>query len=203
MGGGGGGGYTPPVISTSYVEPNPLVFARIAIVAATLDQGLAARNYYQRNGGGTALSSIHSALLALAPLSARLAEIARKEVAGEPVSHDELYWMQENFSNSLGYVRQLAEFWLTDPPKTVALIADVASNPTAGTVLEEAIGPVDIIYVIVNGPNGLHVTRGAVYSTYEFVQPIDQRLTDDQWRAMVDSGNLPPRPNWINLYFSE
>lgn len=202
MGGLGGGGLEPPVISTSYVEPNPLVFARIAIVATTLNQGLESRGFYDTNEF-TGLTSTSGALDSLAVLSARLAEIARREVAGEPVSYEDLYWMQESFDENLWYIRYTVEEWVTNPPENVALIADVASNATAQTALEEAIGLVDYIYVIVNGPNGYHVTRGGVYSYYEFVQPIDQRMTDDEWRAVVASGDLPARPDWIDLYFSE
>jgi hypothetical protein len=202
MGGLGGGGYEPPVISTSYVEPNPLVFARIAVVAVTLDQGLAARGFY-RQGVATGTQAVHSALNSLAILSAQLAEIARKEVAGEPVSYDELYWMQELFGREFWHIRYTVEEWITNPPESVALVADVASNANAMTVLEEAIGLVDYIYVVANGPYGLHLTRGGVYSYYEFIQPIDQRLTDDEWREMMASGNAPPRPDWIDLYFSE
>ena len=96
MGGLGGGGYEPPVISTSTVEPNPLVFARIAIVAATLDRAWPQRGLLRAPMPQPAcnLSSRHWNALAI--LSARLAEIAREEVAGEPVSHEDLYWLQEN-----------------------------------------------------------------------------------------------------------
>lgn len=201
MGGLGGGGLEPPVISTTYVEPNPLVFARIAIVATTLNQGLEARGYYDTDQY-TGLTATSNALDSLSILAARLAEIARREVAGEPVSYEDLYWMQEQFAQSLWYIRYIVEEWITDPPENVALVADVASNANAQTVLEEAIGLVDYIYVIVNGPHGYHVTRGGVYSYYEFVQPIDQRLTDDEWRERVATGDLPPRPTWIDLYFS-
>jgi hypothetical protein len=201
MGGLGGAGTIPPVTSVSYVEPNPLVFARIAIVAMTLDRGLAARGYYDLPSQ-TALNSVDEALTLLAILSARLAEIAREEVAGEPVSYDDLYWMQEQFRDDLWYIRYNVEIWITDPPESVALVADVASNANAMTALEEGIGLVDYIYVITNSPYGLQVTRGGVYSQYEFVQPIDQRLTDDEWRGMIDSGSAPPRPAWIDLFFA-
>ena len=69
--------------------------------------------------------------------------------------------------------------------------------------MEEAIGEVDLIYVIGPGEHGPHLTRGAVYSTYEFTWPIDERLTDDEWREMVAAGETPLRPKWIDLYFSE
>jgi len=202
MGGLGGGGYEPPVVSTSYVEPNPLVFARIAVVAATLDRGLAARGYYAE-GTYTSLQSIHSALSSLAILSARLAEVARQELAGETLSYEDLYWLQEGFGAALWSIRYGIEEWVADPPDNVALVADVASNASAGTVLEEAIGLVDYVYVVVNGPYGLHLTRGGVYSYYEFVNPIDQRLTDDEWRARIASGDLPPRPAWVDLFLAD
>ncbi len=82
-------------------------------------------------------------------------------------------------------------------------MADVASNANAMTALEEGIGLVDTIYVITNSPYGLQLTRGGVYSYYEFEQPIDQRLTDDEWRGMIASGSTPPRPSWIDLYFGQ
>jgi hypothetical protein len=202
-GGLGGGGYVPPVTSTSIVEPNPQVFARIAIVAAALEQGLRDRGYLSGIGWETPMGSVGSALHSLAVLSANLAEMARKEVAGEPLTYDELYFLQQRFGGALWNIRYQTETWIPDPPENVALVADVASNPSAGTVLEQAVGTVDYIYVVGNGPNGYHLTRGAVYSQYEFINPIDERMTDDDWRALVDAGDLPPRHEWIDLYFSE
>jgi hypothetical protein len=201
MGGLGGGGMVPPITSYSYVEPNPLVFARIAIVAATLDQGLETRGFYS-TVAYAGLSAVRDALNSLTILSARLAEIARKEIAGEPVSEDELLWMQEYFGGNLWNIRYTVEEWVTNPPETVALVADVASNASAGTVLEVGIGPVDYIYVITHSPYGLQLTRGGVYSYQEFEWPIDQRLTDDEWRAMLANNEPQARPWWIDLYFS-
>jgi hypothetical protein len=202
MGGLGGGGPLPPVISYSYVEPNPLVFSRIAIVAETLRQGLDERGMFPR-GVSNGMSAIDSALGDLSLISAQLAEMARKEVAGEPLTHDEAYFLQENFGSRLWYIRYVIEEWITDPPETVALVTDVASNADAEAVLQEGIGNVDTIYVITNSPYGLQVTRGGVFSTYEFVNDIDKRMTDDEWRAMVADGTTPARPAWIDLYFSE
>ncbi len=201
MGGLGGGGYEPPVISASVVEPNPLVFARIAILSHTLRKGLEDRGFFSNTNDG--LSAVRTSLSWLSSMSARLAEIARREVAGEPVSYEDLYWLQEHFATDLWMIRFIIEEWIPDAPDTVALVADVASNASAGTVLEEAIGPVDYIYVVASGPHGPQLTRGGVYSYYEFVQPIDQRLTDDEWRAMVDAGTTPPRPAWTSLFLSE
>jgi len=35
-----------------------------------------------------------------------------------------------------------------------------------------------------------------VFSYYEFPWPIDDRLTDEKWRGMLDDGTAPPPPEW-------
>lgn len=202
MGGLGGGGMEQPVVSYAYVEPNPLVFARIAVVSALLNQGLAERGLYPTDNYG-ALGSVRDALHTLAPLSAQLAEMARKEVAGESLTYDELYFLQENFGSTLRYLRLALEMWITNPPENTALVADVASNAASGEALELAIANPDTIYVITNSPYGLQVTRGAVFSYYEFTVGIDERMTDDEWRQQVADGTTPSSPEWTNLYLSE
>ncbi len=205
MGGLGGGGMEPPVTVYSYVEPNPQVFQRIAIVAALMDQGLRDHGAFKDDGSGSygAIYSIDTALQQLAGLSSYLAEIARKEVAGEPVSHDEYYYLQQNFHDTLWYLRYGLEIWITDPPENSAVVADIASNAAAGMALEIGTGTPDLIYVVTDSPYGLQLTRGAVFSPYEFTVPIDNRMTDDDWRAQLAAGTQPPRPDWIDLYFSK
>ena len=39
-----------------------------------------------------------------------------------------------------------------------------------------------------------------VYSYYEFPQPADNRLTDEQWQGMVGSGTAPARPDWSECF---
>jgi hypothetical protein len=58
--------------------------------------------------------------------------------------------------------------------------------------------------VVVTLPDGtLQLTRGGVFSYYEFLGNIDDRMTDDEWRTQVASGDLPARPAWTNAFFSE
>jgi len=203
-GGLGGGGMPPPVIDYGYVEPNPLVFARISIISALLEQGLDQRGYFtlSDNSSGNGLQAVQNGLKNLSLLAAQLTEMARKEIAGEALTHDEAYFLQEGFPEALWSIRQQIEEWVNNPPTTMALVADVASNPAAGQVLELGTGNPDMIYVITNSPYGLQLTRGAVYSDYEFTQDIGNRLTDDAWRQQVAGGTTPARPDWIGLYFS-
>jgi len=217
----GGGG--PPLDSYGYVEPNPEVFARIAIVAALTYQGLTDRGVgqqpiqagydvpegslrapgnlmpYLRQDEGllTSLGELKS----LAVQSARFAEMARKELNGEALSEDD-YWTILEYSNYL-YVVLYTLYQGEGQPKPVALVTDVASNTSVKTVLQEAVGGVDTIYVVIPNPRGgYQLVRGGVFSYYEWIGNIDQRMTDEEWRAQVASGTLPPRPAWTSAFFS-
>lgn len=202
----GGGG--PPLTSFGYVEPNPLVFARIAIVAALTYEGLAARGLDlfsaadQMQDNGAALQATLDELRSLVFEAASLAEIARKELAGEPLSESD-YWRIFGFDTYL-YTLQYTLYQGEGEPDPVALVTDVASNPSVQSVLQEAVGGVDHIYVVVPEPRGgYQLVRGAVFSYYEWVGNINQRMTDAEWRAQVETGDLPPRPEWADAFFAE
>jgi hypothetical protein len=47
----------------------------------------------------------------------------------------------------------------------------------------------------------LVLTRGAAFSYYEFQQPIADRLTDEKWQALVNSGRAPDVPVWVKTFF--
>lgn len=206
MGGlGGGGEYIAD--TTNYVEPNPLVFSRIAVLAASVVQGLDARGFAQQDftsgGPPSGSSMIREAFFRLAILSAQAADMANKHLWGIPLTDDEQIFLKYHFGEALWYVRYASELALAEPPKMAAIVTDVASNPDAGTVLQVGTGYVDYIYVITDSPQGLQLTRGSVYSYYEFVNAIDNRLTDEDWRAMVQAGEVPARPGWISRFFAE
>lgn len=206
MGGLGGGGERT-VTTHSLIEPNPLVFSRIAIVSAAVVNGLDARDLggFDRSSDPmpSGLNSVRGAFRNLAVLSAMLTDMAQKELWGEPLTDDEQLYLKYDFGTHLWSIRYEAELSLAEPPEMAAIVADVASNPDAGTILEVATGYVDYIYVITDSPNGLQVTRGTVYSFYEFVNPIDNRLNDDEWRTALKAGQVPPRPDWIGAFYAE
>ena len=62
-------------------------------------------------------------------------------------------------------------------------------------VLEEGVGDAYTIYALVPSEEGLTLTRGAVFSYYEFKQPLSERLTDEAWQAMDPK---PARPAWTS-----
>ena len=84
-----------------------------------------------------------------------------------------------------------------------ALVAAGATDPN-GRVLVEATGRVFEIFVAVpDGRGGLHVAKGGVFSYYEFPWPMQDRLTDESWRAKVKAGQTPPQPDWTQSFVAK
>ena len=86
--------------------------------------------------------------------------------------------------------------------KQVALVADVytanADNNPDKSILFEAVGEADEIYVVVEIGGYLYLTRGSVLSYREFIQPIDQpRLTDEEWQEQLEKNARKGVPEWM------
>ncbi len=81
--------------------------------------------------------------------------------------------------------------------RTIALTADVYRYN--GKYLQASVGFGDEIYVLAE-INGLpYITKGSVFSYYEFES--DAPLTDQEWQKMVETGKSPARPTWLNDIF--
>jgi hypothetical protein len=81
----------------------------------------------------------------------------------------------------------------------MAVVADV--HTAFGSGLEEGTGRASAIYVVVPIDGELYLTRGAVYSHYEFTWPSDDRLTDEKWQKMLNSGKAPAFADWVKSFF--
>ncbi len=78
--------------------------------------------------------------------------------------------------------------------------ADIRFGNLGHVALEEAVGHAHEIFVIVPIEGKLVLTRGAVLSYYEFLQPADKRLTDEQWQEMLKKRKAPPQPEWVRSF---
>ncbi len=69
--------------------------------------------------------------------------------------------------------------------------------------MEEALGFPYIIHVVVQDHNGdLRLTRGAMYSQYEFTVPQFQRLNNKDWAGKLSS-DPPDFHDWIKYLISD
>jgi hypothetical protein len=92
----------------------------------------------------------------------------------------------------------------TDADKVMALVVDVHTDSNSQKCLEEAIGFPALLYVIVPQRDGsLVLTKGGMFSYFEFKQPIAERLTDEEWQARLKQGPVPETPDWIKPLMAE
>jgi hypothetical protein len=61
------------------------------------------------------------------------------------------------------------------------------------------LGPVDVIYLVVEREGVLYLARGGTYRHYEFRLPLDEPVADDSWRAQLAAGEAPELPAWADL----
>jgi hypothetical protein len=195
------GGGPPWTEQRHWVEPDPVVYRRLAAVTGMFQQGMRARDLLEPDDPRDyILTKVGSFLL-------RLADIADDELAGRPLTNEDREYLS-------GIGSTMEWLWLisADQPEggepilgqdaNSALIADIDTSMNGA--LEVATGRVDTIYVIVpDNDGGFHVAVGGVYSFYEFFQPASNRLNDLEWHAMLDNGTAPDRPTWQRVFLAD
>jgi hypothetical protein len=177
-----------------YVEPNPEAFARLEALARMTLMGLSDR--------GLLTERIRTALENLIDLLTFLRITSEKELAGQALTEDDYFRIQfyggelEALTVAAADCEDVLDCRDLEDQRA-ALIADVATG--SGTVLEEAIGdPARIFVVLPDAP--LRLAVGAVFSYYEFQVPASDRMTDEQWQAMIDAGTNPAQPDWMGAF---
>ena len=190
------GGFEPMVEPPRHwVEPDPVAWERMASVVGLLQDGLTSRGLVVSGDEYDALMTSVEGMLE------RLAGIARDELAGLPISSADNDWLE-----GIGSVFEALWIQTSDWDDTLgmpsaddtdaALIADIMRSTLK--FLEIGTGRIDRIMVLVPNDSGnFQVAVGGVYSYYEFWHDAELgRLTDEEWRAMLDSGEAPERPAW-------
>lgn len=203
-----GGGGEPDYDDRGYVDCEPEVFARLSTLITSTSDGLAKFDMIEPDDKEN--------MALLAQLCDKLKVIAVKELEGELPTDDEFELIR-----TMG--GQLEHFWeavmdkeypdetyhdtMEHPP---AYIADIATDPD-GSCLEVGVARPFCMYTIVEVDGQLKIASGPVFSYYEFSQPIDDRLTDTEWRIMMgiqpdengEWGKQTPasRPEWYDKYY--
>ncbi|HID06955.1 MAG TPA: DUF3160 domain-containing protein [Armatimonadetes bacterium] len=203
-----GGGERPPK-AKGYVEPVPEAFRRLLHLVQLTRKLLTPRGFMTRE--------MSDKLAEFEDMLEFLQRVATKELEGRRLTADE--YDQIRLIGSWMEILSLwvmsdgkAKDWYEIQPATdrdMACIADVHTaidrrpNGLGEVCLEEGVGHAHEIFVIVPIEGELYLTRGAVFSYYEFLQPMRKRLTDEEWQRMLKEGRAPKQPGWTKFFMAK
>ena len=175
----------PPKPVVGYVEPVPEFYARLLALTNMTEKGLADLDVLNEDEKWR-LQSLESIL-------ERLIDISKAELENEELTDGD-YEFIRNFGANLDSVVS----GVNDEGKETTIVADVHTDDNTGLVLEEGVGYVDLILVAYIVPDSrIIVGAGPVFSYYEFKHPMDDRLTDEKWKEMLEM-EPPKKPEWVD-----
>ncbi len=183
-----------PGAPKSYVEPNAHLYARLASLVQFTQDGLQSRELL--------LPEFKTKLDLFEELLLFLKKIAIKELENIPLTNEEyenIYCFGKVMQELVSVVKDPHNPWEMDADD-MAIVADVHTDSNNDMCLEEGVGYPLEIFVIVNEAGNIRMTRGAIFSYYEFTQPIANRLTDEKWRQMLIGGKPPEMPEWVSSF---
>jgi len=198
-----------PTYDQHYVEPNVELYNKMLWLMNYSVENLQSRgllNETIREG-----TNYHIELLELL-LDASLKQLNNKPLTDE--EKDKLLWVGgtiEAILNEYIFGSATEGDGGFSNEKTAMIVSDVATIDN-NLYLSMGTGYFDEIYVVVPVEDKLYLTRGAVYSYYEFVS--DKRLTDEEWSELhglntikdeyyeyfkieEPSEQLPDQPFWV------
>ena len=196
-----GGGGPPAPIVVQYVEPNVRFWKKIIELIELTDQMLERNQLYT--------DDIRSKTNSIKEQAEFLLSASERELKGEPLKEQE-YDNIEKIGSSFEYLtlsivepKKELQNWedVKGPDRSIAVVADVYTRnvdecPKDG-ILHVATGKANDIYAIVNIGGYLYLTKGATFSYFEFVRPLNVRLTDEQWQEILEKKETPAYPVWM------
>jgi hypothetical protein len=196
-----------------YVEPFPEFFQCLSELAKKAHDKFANISFSNSNLNADILDYY----VMLKDITHTLAIIAQKELDFEPLTSDEITFMQEMIFRGWysvldgWYVRLIYgpsydPQWLTGPFSNY-LVADYHTTPTdcagnlVGWVSHAGTGPVDLAVVTAKIPDfNTAAFVGPVMSYYEYRTTGFQRLTDEEWETTYLS--QATRPEWTSSFLA-
>jgi hypothetical protein len=168
-----------------YVEPVPEFYARMLALTKMAHAGLTEMEVLDMQSDED--------FITLENTLEKLLEISIKELENKELT-DKEYKFIRNFGQNIAPMLDNVD----RKSQNSILVADVCTSPAG--VLEEGTGKLNLIVVAYKQPDGRIVLGvGPVMSYYEFWQPPGQRLTDEEWRDMLEN-NPPERPDWVKSF---
>jgi hypothetical protein len=179
----------------AYLEPYPLVYERLRALVAHMRAEL--------SGWHLLAPGVEAKLTEFGAILEGLRDIAYKELRGEELTKGEtgaLVDIGQRLRAALQLPPELMAQIASGADDRMAVVADLHTHLEGNQVLEEAVGDPYSICVELEQEGGHRRYWGAVFSHYEFKQPLEQRLTDEAWQA---ASPRPPLAPWASRFVRE
>jgi hypothetical protein len=179
-----------PIKIPGFVEPNVAGYTRMLTLLQMTEGGLTQR--------GLLPDELKAKIDQLKSLTKTALEISKKELEETPLSDSEKEFFAVFPDVTSGFFTFSPQFTKTlgGSDEKVALVADIHTDPNSGEVLEEGVGNVNTIFVFAPYDGKYYIFKGPVFSYYEFTEKMSNRLTDEKWQSMLESGQAPEMPFW-------
>jgi hypothetical protein len=135
----------------------------------------------------------------------QLQTLAQKELAAQPFTSDEQAFIKKTIDiRGGGSGPPRYDGWYPklifggEPAKWKPTVADVHTDPTTKTALQVGVGDVTFLVAAIDNEGDKKVYVGPMSSYYEFRQPVESRMTDEEWKAKAERFDFPPRPTWTS-----
>lgn len=183
----------PPPVIIGYVEPNIGAYERMLWLTRYSRENLAARNILPWD--------LKYKMQEFEELLQFLINCSVKELRNEDLTFDEYerirYYGATLELLTCSFAEDGAWYEITsETDRNMAVIADI--HNVGNSYLNEGVGTAFHIYAVVPVGGKLYLTRGAVFSYYEFVSGT--RFTDEEWQEMLRWGYNPSLPEWTRSF---
>jgi hypothetical protein len=177
-----------PERPAGFVEPVPEVYNRLVSVTRMMRLGLVDMGILGETEVSVANMKRFERTLEW------LADISARELEGEmpgPTDADHIQHFGDTLKDLLDGVER--------DSKKSTMVADVHTDSNSRMVLEEGCGYVELLVAAWKTAHGIRLAAGPEMSYYEFKQPMQKRLTDEEWRSMLEL-QKPDEPPWTSSY---
>ena len=168
--------------------------AELRHLAECFDQGIVPDNERLRMFLAQHHADIRPLWDTLFEVCRQMETLAHKQLRGRPLSEDDEHFIKAYGCRIAGVMLYGGNAYLVprdDAPRAI----DVHYDPNTGRYLEVGIARPRALYVLYPYKGGEVLCRGAVMPYYEFAH--GERLTDDAWKALLDSDGRPGIPEWL------
>ncbi len=208
-----------------YVEPYPEFYAKVQSLAARAAELIADTHYESAVATrDQALRDIHhrhwTFFTTMGSHIGQLETLARKELAAESFTDSERQFIARTISHQGrarfgsgsrptydGWYTELLyqslkeeQFTQKSYTKWNTTIVDLHTDPESKQVLEVGVGDLNLCVIAIDNQDDRMAFVGPVFSYYEFLQPAEQRLTDQEWDRRLRMGKRPSRPPWTESF---